>query len=193
MKNNRNMVLFQNSSRNGSIYGFLAVVLAAVMTVCSVAAAQSMPYRLDAGDVLKVTVYGQKDLSGRFDVDGEGLISLPLIGAVTAAGLTPTELEQEIVSRLKPDFLRNPQVNVEIAAYRPVYVVGEVRAPGRYPYANEMRVLNAIALAGGYTFRARQDQFAILRTVNGEEQTLHATQSTVVMPGDVIHILQRQY
>jgi protein involved in polysaccharide export with SLBB domain len=187
------MIFASRISRFGSAYGFLAIALAVVVTVCSVAAAQSMPYRLDAGDVLRISVYGQDDLSGKFDVDGDGLISLPLIGEVTAAGLTPRELEQEIVSRLKPDFLRNPQVNVEIAAYRPVYVVGEVREPGRYPYVNEMRVVNAIALAGGYTFRARQDQFAISRTVNGVEQTLNADQNTPLMPGDVLNILQRQY
>lgn len=187
------MISSKRKSRFGSVSGLLAVALAVVMTVCSVAAAQSMPYRLDAGDVLKISVYGQKDLSGNFDVDGDGVISLPLIGEVTAAGLTARELEEEIVARLKPDFLRNPQVSVEIAAYRPVYVVGEVRDPGRYPYVNEMRVVNAIALAGGYTFRARQDQVAIRRTVNGVEQTLNADQNTPLMPGDVVNILKRPY
>ena len=111
------------------------------------AKAQEAIYRLDAGDRVRVTVFGHEDLSGNFEVDGAGRLSLPLIQHVRAAGSTLAELEEAITNKLKPDFLKNPRVSVEVLNYRPFYILGEVKNPGSYPYVNGMAVINAVALA----------------------------------------------
>lgn len=148
-------------------------------------------YHLGPGDKLQVTVFGQQDLSGEFDVDGSGSISLPLIGEVEAGGLTVRQLSAEIVSKLKPNYLVNPRVSVQVLNYRPFYILGEVKNPGSYPYVNGMKVINAVALAGGFTYRAREDQIYITRANDPKRTRQIATQQTVVLPGDVIKVPER--
>lgn len=167
---------------------FFAIVLA-LLAVGPVEAAEA--YRLGAGDRVRVTVFGQEDLSGEFELDGAGRLSLPLIQRVQAAGLTLNELEAAIANKLKPDFLKNPRVSVEVLNYRPFYILGEVKNPGSYPYVNGMTVINAVALAGGYTYRAKENKVTIVRTGDIERKTISADHGTVVLPGDVIQVPER--
>ena len=145
-------------------------------------------YVLGTGDHIRVTVFGHDDLSGQFQVGANGRTSLPLIGEVKASGLTAQEMEKEIVNRLQPDYLKNPQVSVEVLNYRPFYILGEVNQPGSYPYVNGMRVINAVALAGGYTYRADEEDLWVTRT-NGKREK--ASPTTEVFPGDVIEVPER--
>lgn len=168
---------------------FFAMVL--VLPAVGPAEAAEGAYRLGAGDRVRVTVFGQEDLSGEFELDGAGRLSLPLIQRVQAAGLTLNELEDVIANKLKPDFLKNPRVSVEVLNYRPFYILGEVKKPGSYPYVNGMTVINAVALAGGYTYRAKENKVTIVRTGNIERKTIPANHDTRVLPGDVIQVPER--
>lgn len=150
-----------------------------------------LAYRLGAGDRVKVTVYGHPDLSGEFEIDGAGMISLPLIQQVQAEGLNLVEFEAAVTAKLKPDYLRNPRVSVEVLNYRPFYIIGEVNTPGSYPYVNGMTVINAVAVAGGFTYRARTKKLVIVRGKGPDRRRMKASQDTVVYPGDVIEVAER--
>jgi len=153
----------------------------------------SEEYRFAAGDQLKITVFGHEDLSGEFEVDGVGDVAMPLINQVAAKGRTADELELAIVSALKPDYLKNPNVSVEVLNYRPYYIIGEVAAPGSYPYINGMTVVTAVAIAGGFTYRARKGRFKIVRAAGEEPAELEAEQDSEILPGDVIEIRERLF
>jgi polysaccharide export outer membrane protein len=143
---------------------------------------------------MRIIVYGQEKLTGEYVLDGAGVLAFPLIGQVQANGMTPAQLEQAIVSRLNPDYLRNPSVSVEVMTRRPFYIIGEVKNPGSYPYVSGMMVINAIALAGGFTYRARESSFYIKRNGStGEAGRVTATQETPVQPGDVIMVRERYF
>jgi len=148
-------------------------------------------YRLSAGDKLRVTVYGHEDLSGEFDVDPTGNVSLPLIGDVVAAGLTANEFEVAITNRLRPDYLKNPRVSTELLDYRPFYIFGEVKLPGSYSYTNGMTVISAVAVAGGFTYRARKNRIRIVRGTGNSQTELQADNDTPILPGDVIEVPER--
>jgi polysaccharide export outer membrane protein len=148
-------------------------------------------YRLAAGDKVRVTVYGHEDLSGEFEVDGAGHLSLPLIRDVNAAGLTVQGLAEVIIGKLKPDYLKNPQVSIEVLSYRPFYIIGEVQAPGSYPYVNGMSVMNAVALAGGFTYRAKKSRVLVTRSAEGGQEKLELPPEAPVLPGDVIEVRER--
>lgn len=148
-------------------------------------------YRTGAGDRLRVTVFGHEDLSGEFQVDGAGFISIPLIGNVKAGDRTASELGDAIVNKLAPDYLKNPRVSVEVLNYRPFYILGEVNNPGSYPYVSGMTVVNAIALGGGYTYRGRENKVFIIRADDPERTKQPANHDTVVLPGDVIEVPER--
>lgn len=151
-------------------------------------------YKLGGGDRMRIIVYGQQNLTGEYVLDGAGVLAFPLIGQVQAMGMTPGQLERAIVARLHPDFLRNPSVSVEVMTRRPFYIVGEVRNPGSYPFVSGMTVLNAIALAGGFTYRARESSFYIKRNdQSGQVGRISATQETPVQPGDVIMVRERYF
>lgn len=155
---------------------------------------RSSDYKLGAGDRMRIIVYGQENLTGEYVLDGSGVLAFPLIGQVQAKGMTPAQLEQAIVSRLHPDFLRNPSVSVEVMTRRPFYIIGEVKNPGSYPYVSGMLVINAIALAGGFTYRARESSFYIKRNdASGQPGRVSATQETPVQPGDVIMVRERYF
>jgi polysaccharide export outer membrane protein len=156
----------------------------------SPAVSQGYEYSLGTGDLLRVTVFGHEDLSGEFEVDSAGRISLPLIGDLLVGNGSLDNVEQLIVSALKPDYLKNPQISVEIISYRPFYIIGEVANPGSYPYVGRMRVINAVAMAGGFTYRAVEDELLITRAKgNGKQE--HVKQETPVFPGDVIEVAER--
>lgn len=153
--------------------------------------ARTLDYRLGSGDKLRVIVFGEDDLSGEFDVTGSGMVSLPLIGQVRAQGLTVDQFENAIRNKLLDGYLKNPRVSVEVLNYRPFYIIGEVNEPGQYPYTSGMSVLNAVAVAGGYTYRANEDRVLITRGDEGEEQAYAADQSVKVLPGDVVRVPER--
>ena len=155
-------------------------------------------YTLGAGDRLKVTVFGESDLSGEFEVDGSGNVSLPLIGEVKAGETSPRDLEQIIVGKLKEGVLKEPQVTVEVLNYRPFYILGEVRTPGSYAFVNGITILKAVAMAGGFTYRADKRDIRVIRGVDAARAPPDSNfrgervgQQTVVLPGDVITVTER--
>jgi polysaccharide export outer membrane protein len=150
-------------------------------------------YRLGAGDKMRVTVFGHEDLSGEFEIDGSGNVSLPLIRNISVQGMTVRDVEEIIESRLKPEYLLNPRVSVEVINYRPFFIYGEVNKPGSYPYVNGMTVINAVAVAGGYTYRARQSKARITRAADPAKAARDVTPDTQVLPGDVIEIPERYF
>lgn len=149
-------------------------------------------YHLGSGDRVRVTVLDQPNLTGEYRVDGAGKISFPLIGAIDARGLSSRELEEKITTGLKPDYLANPSVSVEVVNARPFYVLGEVKNPGSYPYVEGITVLNAVAIAGGFTYRAREEDFYIMRAAS-PSQKQGANPATRVTPGDVITVRERYF
>lgn len=150
-------------------------------------------YRLGTGDKLKVTVYGEEDLSGEFLVDGSGQVQLPLVGQVKAATLTIHEFVAEVTNALKEGYLKDPKVSVEVLNYRPFYIIGEVNKPGEYPFESGLNVLGAIALAGGYTYRANDNDVYVRRAGHDKEESLPASANTKVYPGDIIRIAERLF
>ena len=147
-------------------------------------------YNLGSGDKVRITVFGHTDLSGEFLVDDTGIISMPLIGSVKSGGLTIRELEKTIIAKLKDGYLVNPSVNVEVVKFRPFYIIGEVARPGSYPYISGMTVFNAVALAGGFTSRAKKSEVLISRG-GGKAKEVKLKSETFVMPGDIIEIPER--
>ncbi len=169
----------------------LSVLLTSFVSSDVEAAADQPVYTLGSGDRVRVTVFGEEDLSGEFEVDGSGFISMPLIGEVEAGGLTLRQLEKAISEKLLDGYLKTPRVSVEVRDYRPFYILGEVKEPGNYPYVNGMTVLNAVALAGGYTYRARKKRLLITRANDAERAEQPATENTVVFPGDIVRVPER--
>lgn len=152
------------------------------------------PYRLDSGDRLRIVVFGQEDMSGEYAVDGSGFISMPLINQVQARGRTVTDLEKEIVQRLESgNLLVEPNISVQVLQFRPFFILGEVRQPGQFPYVEGMTVLTAVAIAGGFTYRAETDYYTITRTIEGKVIEARAERNTVVQPGDVILVSERYF
>lgn len=168
-----------------------ALLLTAATLLSPPIAAAEQDYRLSTGDRVRVIVFGHEDLSGEVEVNSNGEISLPLIDEVSAAGLSLQELEAAIVAALKPDYLKNPRVSIEMIDYRPFYIIGEVTTPGSYPYVNGMTVVNAVAVAGGFTYRARKGRIRIKREREDETVELTAEMDTPVQPGDVIEVPER--
>ena len=146
-------------------------------------------YRLGAGDKLKLIVFGEDNLSGEFTVDDSGNVALPLIGTVQARGKSLSEFEALVVASLKNGYLRDPHVSVEVLNYRPFYIIGEVNKGGQYPYQAGLTVLNAVAIAGGYTFRADTSEAFITRS--GHEIEFDLKGPVIVYPGDVVRIPER--
>jgi len=150
------------------------------------------PYRLDNGDKLRITVFGQEAMTGEYVVDGTGSISMPLLAQVKAGGLTAQGLEAEISQRLASEgLLVSPSVNVQILTYRPFFILGEVAQPGQFAYVDNMTVLTAVAMAGGFTHRADTDGFTITRKIGNKVIEGHAQRNTLVKPGDVISVGER--
>ena len=145
-------------------------------------------YKLGTGDKLRVIVYGEDDLGGVFDVDGNGYISLPLIGQVKVGGLSAPEVERAITAKFADGFLKEPRVNVEVTQYRPFYVLGEVNRPGSYPYTDGMSVQNAVADAGGYTQKAVEGGVYVRHEGDTKEVYLDADTPGQIYPGDVVRV-----
>ena len=152
--------------------------------------AASRQFRLGVGDKFKLAVFGEDNLSGQFEVNGEGRASLPLIGEMPAKGMTVEEFRAAIARKLSDGYLKNPKVTVEMANYRPIYVHGEVKSGGEFQYKNGLKLRDAIAMAGGYTYRADQDYLMISR--DGEtDAAVKMPADVAVLPGDNIRVPER--
>ena len=150
-------------------------------------------YRLGSGDKLRVVVFGQEGLSASYSVDTAGNITMPLIGAVRARGMTTAGLQQAVVAKLRNGYVREPHVAVEVEAYRPFFILGEVTLPGQYPYVPNMTVETAVAIAGGYTPRAFKRQIQISRNVEGLTERRVVSPNYPVRPGDTVKIAERWF
>ena len=148
-------------------------------------------YTLGSSDRLRVTVFGHPTLSGEFEVDGTGAISMPLIGQVAAVGLSTVNLENAIATKLSDGYVLDPRVSVEVINYRPYYILGEVGRPGEYPYTSGLTVQNAVAAAGGFSYRANKRVVYIKSMDSSQEVAYDLTPATVVKPGDTIRIGER--
>ena len=151
------------------------------------------PYTLDSGDKLRIVVFGQDALSNNYTVDAQGQVTLPLVGAVEARGLTTSQLGGAIAGRLKSGYVRDPSVAVEIETYRPFFVLGEVTFPGQYPYVPNMTAENAIAIAGGFTPRAFKDKVTITRKVQGTPTRTVLPLRHPLRPGDTVEVSERWF
>jgi polysaccharide biosynthesis/export protein len=152
-----------------------------------------MPYHLDAGDRLRVVVYGQEGLTNTYSISAGGTITMPLIGAVPARGRTPQGLAAEITARLRNGFIREPSVAVEIESYRPFFILGEVQAPGQYPYVPNMTAESAVAIAGGFSPRARKDRVTITHTDASGTSRVITLPGTPISPGDTVLVGERWF
>ena len=150
-------------------------------------------YRLGPADKVRVIVYGEESLSGEFVISGNGKASLPLIGDVQAAGLTVRAFQDEIQNALKTGYLKDPRVSAEVLNFRPYYIMGEVSSPGKYPYTDDLTVVNAVATAGGFTYRANKGKVFIKRIGEQREHEYHLTGTTHVLPGDTIRVPERLF
>src|SRR6202453_2622396 len=157
-------------------------------------AAYDAGYRLDAGDKLRVVVYGQEGLTNTYAIDAGGAITMPLIGSVPARGRTPAELASAITARLRGGYIRDPSVAVEIEAYRPFFILGEVAAPGQYPYVPNMSVESAVAIAGGFSPRARRDYVTLTHTdASSGPMRAVVPLGTPLSPGDTVLVGERWF
>lgn len=150
-------------------------------------------YRLGSGDKIRLIVFGEPDLSGEFTISGDGMVSLPLIKEVRATGLTATQLQANVENAFKEGYLRDPRVSIEVLTFRPFYILGEVNKPGEYPYSNGITVVNAVALASGYTYRANQKKVFIRHAGTTVEEEVPLTTMTMVAPGDTVRIAERYF
>jgi polysaccharide export outer membrane protein len=150
-------------------------------------------YRLDAGDKLRVVVYGQEGLTNTYAIDAGGAITMPLIGQVPARGRTPAALAGDIAARLRHGYIREPSVAVEIETYRPFFILGEVAAPGQYPYVPSMTVESAIAIAGGFSPRAKRDTVTLTHTGAGGAARYEVPLGTSLGPGDTVLVGERWF
>jgi polysaccharide biosynthesis/export protein len=149
------------------------------------------PYLLDTGDKLRVFVYGQPNLSRIYTVDQIGNIAVPLIGQVHARARTTVDVERTIRAKLGTDFVKDPQVTVDVAQNRPFFILGEVRLPGQYPYVSGMTVETAVAIGGGYTERASQRCYRVTRRVNGVVDVMEVPGDYTLLPGDTVYVYER--
>lgn len=148
-------------------------------------------YQLGPGDKIRVITFGEDSLSGEFLVDDRGEVALPLIGNLAAGGLSPKEFQAHIQAALSQGYLKNPRVSVEVLGYRPFYILGEVNKPGEYPYTAGLTVMNAVATAAGFTYRANTKHVIVKHVRDAAEHTEPLTSATRVEPGDTIRIKER--
>ncbi len=150
-------------------------------------------YHLDAGDKLRVVVYGQEGLTNTYAVSAGGSITMPLIGSVPARGRTTAGLAAAISAKLRAGFIREPSVAVEVEAYRPFFILGEVAAPGQYPYVPNMTVESAVAIAGGFSPRARRDSVTVTHTDASGTARYAVPPGSPISPGDTVLVSERWF
>ncbi len=184
-----------------------ALVLCLVMTGCATTDAQpATPAQLDAlkaaaaaapllaaGETINVIVYGEASLTGKYLIDPSGYVSLPLAGTIKAAGFTPEQFENELQKQFGSKYLKNPKITVDVAEFRPFYILGEVTRPGVFPYSGGLTVLNAIAIAGGTTYRAKTSTVLIQHLGEDQSHEYQLTGPIPLLPGDIIQIPRRYF
>ena len=183
----------QRSSSAGPTLHFLLFVLAiaGISAGLSVhASAQTPPsassaesYILGPNDRIRLKVYGESDITGEYEINNSGQVSIPLAGHIKAAGATTRQLEKAIAAALAKGIVRDPRVNVEIAQYRPYYILGEVKKSGEYPYRNGLTVMDAVASAGGFTYRANENKVHLRRAGAGTRRDLASRCACSGFPG----------
>jgi protein involved in polysaccharide export with SLBB domain len=184
---------------------FSTVVLVFFLLICPSLVAQEVAenspqplsadtsYRLGAGDRIKIRVFNQEDLTGEYSLDGKARFSMPLIGTVEAGNLTASELESVLIRKFKPDYLVNPRVYVQVLNYRPYYLIGEVNNTGAFPYVAGMTYLKAIAIAGGFSYRAKRGVVYVIRGTDIEQEEVKLDVDEKVRPGDIIRVAERMF
>ena len=164
----------------------LAALLSCFIFSSSVYAAGSN-YRLNTGDRIKITVYGEDDLSMETTLGDSGVINYPFLGEIAIEGMTIKKLENYIRQNLDGDYLINPNVHVSIEEYRPFYINGQVKTPGGYPYQPGLTIQRAVSLAGGFTERASKKNTFIVHE-NRPQSRIRASLYMKVKPGDIITV-----
>lgn len=150
--------------------------------------------RTQSGDKIKLVIYGEDKMSGDYEIDANGMIQVPLIGAVRVAGMTKKEIESAIASRLRTSqILLNPVVTVDVVSSRPIYVMGEVEKPGEYTYRNGLNVLSAVAVAGGFTYRASKSKVLVKRAGEKGLTEFRLSPDIPVYPGDLVSVPERYF
>ena len=156
-------------------------------------AALNQPYRLGAGDRVRITVFEQDSLTNTYSVDASGYIAFPLVGSIPARGHTVKQMEAAIAAKLRQGYIRDSDVSVEVARYRPVFIMGEVGAAGQYSYVPGMTAQKAIAAAGGFSPRANQGNVDVTRTINGKVMTGRVLITDPLLPGDTVYVRERLF
>lgn len=159
----------------------------------TLAASATAPHRFQGGEKIKINVFNEPSLSGDYDVDPNGMVSLPLAGTVRAVGLTQAQFEKELAQKFRSDYLRNPKVTVSILQFRPIYIVGEVEKQGEYPFKPGLNVLTAMAGAGGGTYRANRSYVLIQHYGENGMRQYPQQGGTMVLPGDLIKVPERYF
>lgn len=171
----------------------LAVPVFAADAPTPAVAAQDGDYVLDAGDRIRLSLYGDDSFKGEFAVSDNGTISLPLIGALPARGMTVNAFRATVETKLADGYYRDPRLSAEVVNYRPFYILGEVNKPGQYPYVTGMTLGQAVAIANGYTLAARKGTIAIRRAKSQEEVKISANPALPIGPGDTVRVLERLF
>jgi len=177
----------------GQPYAMAPAPTAVAYAAAPIPAAYDSAYRLNAGDKLRVVVYGQEGLTNTYAIDAGGSITMPLIGLVPARGRTPAGLAAEITGKLRHGYIRDPSVAVEIETYRPFFILGEVAAPGQYPYVPNMSVESAVAIAGGFSPRAQRDRVTLTHTDSSGSMRVVVPLGTALGPGDTVLVGERWF
>ena len=151
------------------------------------------PYALRPNDQVRVQVYNEPDITGDYQVDSAGYLSIPLAGRVKAAGLTASQLERSITSRLKGGILNDPRVTIQVSTYAPIYIHGEVKKSGEFPFRPGLTVMDAVAAAGGFTYRADDSRAYVRRSGAAAEFVYPLDARVLVFPGDNIRIPERYF
>jgi protein involved in polysaccharide export with SLBB domain len=150
-------------------------------------------YTLGPSDLIRVKVYNEPDLTGEYQVDGAGFISIPLAGRIKAAGLTTAQLEQSLTKRLNEGILHDARVNIEVSSYAPYYIQGEVKRGGEFPYRPGLTIRDAIASAGGFTYRANEREVYIRPVGTAVEEVYPVDARVPIRPGDSIRVAERYF
>jgi len=149
--------------------------------------------RFQGGEKIRITVFNEPTLSGDYDIDPSGDISLPLAGTIRAVGLTQPQFEQALARRFRSEYLKNPKVTVTILQFRPIYVVGEVERQGELPFRSGLNALTAIALAGGSTYRANREYVLIQHFGEIGMREYPQSSATLILPGDLVRVPERYF
>lgn len=172
---------------------FLGGCSSAVSRLQPLASDAPGPYLLGAGDTLQIVIFGETDLSGTYRISDSGMVAMPLVGLVAADGLSIDQFQKRLIERLQVTALKSPNVTISVNEYRPFFILGEVKTPGLYPYVPNMTVLTSVAIAGGFTDRASQNEISVSRQAGGKAIEARAWLESRVLPGDVVYVYERHF